>query len=111
PLLLVCWLPVPVRFFSKPPKLTALCAPSLHDALPIFSVRLATGVSASPTVNGSAPVLVFWGIDWLVTSEIVGGVFGGGGGGGGTVPVSTNVSLADSPPPSVTVRVIVAVPL
>src|SRR5205814_187749 len=67
------------------------------------TVRLPAGVSASPTVNGTAPVLVFSGVLRSVTSEIVGAVFGGGGGGdAGTVLVRVKVA-GDATPAAVAV--------
>src|SRR5688572_22006897 len=45
------------------------------DELPL-SVRLPAAVSASPTVNGRAPVLVSSLIVWFPSTEIVGGVLG-----------------------------------
>ena len=68
-------------------------------------VRLPAGVSASPTVNGTAPVLVLAGMPRSVTSEIAGGVFGGGGGGDtGTVLVRVKVA-GDATPAAVAVTV------
>ena len=42
-----------------------------------LTVKLPGAVSASPTVNGIAPVEVFTTTVWLVMSEIVGGELGG----------------------------------
>ena len=67
------------------------------------TVKLPAAVSTSPTPKGNAPVASSSSMLRLTISEIVGGSFTG-------VTVSTNVSLAVSAP-SLTVTVMVAVPL
>ena len=69
---------------------------------PFVRVRDDAAVSASPTVNASAPVFASSLIVWLAISEIVGASFT-------AVTVSTNVSLAVKVP-SDTVTVMVDVP-
>ena len=67
------------------------------------TVRSPAAVSTSPTVNGMAPVAVSSSVDWLPTSEIVGKSLI-------LFTVNKKVSVAVSPPASVTIRVIVVVP-
>src|SRR5205823_1345315 len=98
---------VTVRLTPLPPKLIPHTGTSVVFDDPPVIVRLAARAEERRAGNESAPVLEFCGTDWPVTSEMVGGVFGGGG---GTVTVRTNVSEAVKPPPSCTVRVMVAVP-
>ena len=69
-----------------------------------MTVRLAAGVSTSPTVNASAPVAVSSAVVWSATSLIVGGSFT-------AVTVSDERVASPSSVPSLTVTVIVAVPL
>jgi len=92
-----------VRLVPLPPKTRlALGNKFVFDELPV-TVRLAAGVSTSPTVTGRAPVAVSSAVVWSVTSLIVGGSFC-------AVTVRTKVSLVVAVP-SLTLTVMVADPL
>src|SRR5262249_47213323 len=94
---------VTVRFAPLPPNaMPAFGTSVVFDELPL-TVRLAAGVSASPTVNAIAPVAVPPIVDWLAIAEIVGGVLV-------ALTVSRNPVLVESTP-SPTVTVIVAEPV
>src|SRR5436190_1711011 len=68
---------VTVRFPPDPPSTIPDCGTSVVSDELAVTVRLAAGVSASETVNDSGPIVPFSATVWSVTSEIVGGVFGG----------------------------------
>jgi hypothetical protein len=104
---------VTVRLPPDPPRLIADSGTRAALVLAAVTTSPAAGVSASDTVNPTAPVTPFSATVWFDTDEICGGVFAGGGGGefGGGGTVTVNVSVSINPPPSVTVRVIDAVPV
>ena len=95
---------VTVRVAPLPLKTRlALGTNVVFDELPV-TVRLATAVSASPTVKASAPVFVSSLIVWAASAEIVGDVLADAF----TVRMKVEPVAAV---PSLTVTVIVAVPV
>ena len=94
---------VTVRFEPVPPSTTLLSGTRVGFEELLVTVRLANGVSTSPIVNGTGPVAPPMVIVWSAMLETVGGSFTG-------LTVTTNVVLLLSRP-SLTVTVIVAVPL
>src|SRR5437867_5687772 len=63
PFWLAAGLTVTVRFDPDPPKTMLLVGTSVALDEPLLNVRLPTGVSASPIVNGIAAVGVFTVVD------------------------------------------------
>jgi hypothetical protein len=92
---------VTVRLAPDPPNTMFAFGTSVVLLELPLTVKLATAVSISPTVNESALVAVSSFVDWFAISLIVGALF--------EFTVKTNVSLAVNVP-SLTVTVIVAVP-
>src|SRR2546425_500611 len=90
PFWLAAGLTVTVRFDPLPPKTMLLVGTSVGLDDPLLNVRLPIGVSASPTVNGIAPVAVSTVVNWSAISLIV-----------GAAPVAdTVVTVKLHPPPS-----------
>src|SRR5881296_1596983 len=81
---------VTVRLDPLPPKTMLLVGASVALDEPLLNVRLPTGVSASPTVNGIAGVAVSTVVNWSGISLIV-----------GAAPVADTVVIVKlHPPPS-----------
>src|SRR5436190_4166089 len=93
-----------VRFAPDPPKVILPVGTRTGFEEPLLKLRPPAAVSRSPTVKFKGPVLVSSLIAWSAMVEMVGGVLPG------AFTVSTKVSLALAEP-SVTVTVIVAVPV
>ena len=94
---------VTVRLAPLPPNTMFASGTSTVSLLLALNVRSATAVSSSPSVTANAPVAVSSLVCWFATSLIVGASF--------TAPtVNTNVSV-ELAVPSLTVSVIVALPL
>ena len=102
PLALATGLSVSVRLAPLPPRVmpSAVTTPRFDDV----AVTDPTAVSTSPTVKAMAPVAVSSNVVWSEMALIVGASFT-------AVTVSTNERVAVAPPASVTVAVIVLVPL
>jgi hypothetical protein len=79
PVWLAAGVTVTVRLAPLPPNtMAALGTKVVFEDVPLI-VRLATAVSASPTVKASGPTAVPIGVVWFVTVVIVGAVFAVGG--------------------------------
>ena len=100
PLAFAAGVTVTVRSAPLPPRTTFASGTSAWLLLVAVTVNAVADVSASPTVNASAPVVVSSLMVWSPIVLMVGGAF----------TVSTKVSAAVSAP-SLTVTVIVAVPV
>ena len=95
---------VTVRLAPLPPKVMFALGTSAVTDDPPDTLNAADGVSTSPMVNEIAPVPVSSSMARFARSVITGGSFTG-------VTVSRKVLVAVAPSPSVTIRVIIVVPL
>jgi hypothetical protein len=103
PLKFAAGVTVTVRLAPEPPNTIFAFGTNVVSLELPLTVKLATAVSKSPTVNEIALVAVSSFVDWFAISLIVGASLT-------AVTVSTNVSVAVKVP-SLTVTVIVVVPL